>query len=199
MRLSQKRLAVYDGAPSLARKMKLPTHDDRLEQWRALNRGRRGSKTHHYFLVRDAEQFGVIECVYASDGSCDLLVNRWWARQVDEGEARRILDDVTAGNTFCNMLQLGDIGGYVREYRFDIQRRWRFDFAWPSQKLAVEIEGGVWSRGRHTRGAGYVADLEKYNAATLLGWQVLRYDVTLIESGLALHQVGRALGLVTSR
>lgn len=62
-----------------------------------------------------------------------------------------------------------------REYRFHDTRRWRFDFAWPDQRVAVEMEGGVWSRGRHVRGHGYLSDLEKYNAATMLGWRVLRF------------------------
>jgi len=62
-----------------------------------------------------------------------------------------------------------------REYRFDPKRRWRFDFAWPSLRIAVEIEGGVWIRGRHVRPVGYLGDLEKYNRAVVLGWRVLRY------------------------
>jgi len=62
-----------------------------------------------------------------------------------------------------------------REYRFDTNRRWRFDFAWPQYKLAVELEGGHRIRGRHNRGDGFQADCEKYNAAQLAGWIVLRY------------------------
>jgi very-short-patch-repair endonuclease len=62
-----------------------------------------------------------------------------------------------------------------REHRFDPERRWRFDFAWPSLKIAIEVEGGVWVRGRHVRPAGYLADLEKYNRAVVMGWRVLRY------------------------
>lgn len=46
--------------------------------------------------------------------------------------------------------------------------------AWPDQKLALEVEGGVWTGGRHTRGKGYLADMEKYNRATVLGWRVIR-------------------------
>jgi len=53
-------------------------------------------------------------------------------------------------------------------------RDWRFDFAWPKEKVAVECEGGVFSRGRHTRGRGYAADCEKYNAAAALGWALIR-------------------------
>lgn len=60
-----------------------------------------------------------------------------------------------------------------REFRF-CERRWRFDYAWPAAKVALEVEGGVFSGGRHTRGAGFVADMEKYNTAVRLGWRVLR-------------------------
>jgi very-short-patch-repair endonuclease len=60
------------------------------------------------------------------------------------------------------------------EFQFDPDRKWRFDFAAPAARVAVEIEGGVWSKGRHTRGAGFVADCEKYNSAALKGWAVFR-------------------------
>ncbi len=63
----------------------------------------------------------------------------------------------------------------VRELRFHPSRRWRFDFAFPDKKIAVEVEGGIWARGRHTRGGGYAGDVEKYNEAVKLGWRVLRY------------------------
>jgi very-short-patch-repair endonuclease len=63
----------------------------------------------------------------------------------------------------------------VAEYRFHPARKWRFDYAWPDHKLAVEIDGGVWAQGRHTRGAGFIADQQKTNAAALLGFFVLRY------------------------
>ena len=61
----------------------------------------------------------------------------------------------------------------MKEYRF-CERRWRFDYAFPEYKIALEIEGGVWINGRHTRGKGYINDCEKYNRATILGWKVLR-------------------------
>lgn len=61
-----------------------------------------------------------------------------------------------------------------REYRFHPTRKWRFDYCWPLQKVALEIEGGVFVRGRHSRGMGMLKDMEKYNHAAVLGWRVIR-------------------------
>ena len=60
------------------------------------------------------------------------------------------------------------------EFRFHPVRKWRFDFAWIEQRVALEIEGGIYVRGRHSRGAGYEKDLEKYAHAMVDGWMVLR-------------------------
>ena len=81
----------------------------------------------------------------------------------------------------------------VREHRFHATRKWRFDLAYPEIKLAVECEGGLWIRGRHNRPMGYQADLEKYNAATELGWRVLRYSDRDIKSGRAVTEIERLI------
>ena len=92
--------------------------------------------------------------------------------------------------TFAGMWELlGNGRAPVREYRFDTTRRWRFDFAWPANcgnadcgGVAVETEGGTWSGGRHTRGKGFEADCEKYNAALAQGWLVLRYTAAMLKA-----------------
>ena len=66
---------------------------------------------------------------------------------------------------------------------------WRFDMAWPDLMLAVEIEGGAWVGGRHTRGAGFAEDLRKYDAAMRLGWNVYRCDGSLVKSGHAVQTI----------
>ena len=77
----------------------------------------------------------------------------------------------------------------VPEYRFHQKRRWRIDYAWPEHKLAVEIEGGAWVYGRHTRPQGFIRDIEKYNALTLDGWHLLRFTPKQVRTGEALRVV----------
>ena len=60
------------------------------------------------------------------------------------------------------------------EYRFDDTRKWRIDYAIIDHKIAIEVEGGAWTRGRHTRGAGFIADMDKYNELTRHGWRLIR-------------------------
>lgn len=82
----------------------------------------------------------------------------------------------------------------VRQYRYSPHRKWAFDFAWLDRKLAVEVDGGTWTGGRHTRGGGYEKDSEKLNAANLLGWTCLRYTSTMVRSGRAAREIAEALG-----
>lgn len=62
----------------------------------------------------------------------------------------------------------------VKEFKFHPVRKWRFDYAIPEHKIALEVEGGVWTGGRHTSSVGFMKDMEKYNTATLMGWRVFR-------------------------
>ena len=70
-----------------------------------------------------------------------------------------------------------------REYRFHPSKKWRFDFAWPAFRLAVEIDGGIHTQGRHVRGAGFVADCHKLNCAALLDWTVIRLTPDMVRNG----------------
>ena len=62
----------------------------------------------------------------------------------------------------------------VKEYKFCPTRRWRYDYAIPEYKIALEVEGGVWTGGRHTSSVGFLKDIEKYNTGALLGWRIFR-------------------------
>src|SRR5216684_4167184 len=79
------------------------------------------------------------------------------------------------------------------EWRLHDHLGYRLDFAWPLQKLAVEVDGATWAAGRHNRGGGYEADRRKLNFAVLLGWKVLRFTRSMIESGEALLAIEAAL------
>ena len=108
----------------------------------------------------------------------------------------------------------------VMEFKFCETRRWRFDYAWPPVtvhgvstvrpvcsadtmgspggdpinrfvKLALEIEGGAFLIGRHTRGRGFTNDLEKYAEAAILGWTVLRATPEQITNGTAFDWLTR--------
>lgn len=81
----------------------------------------------------------------------------------------------------------------VREHRFHPSRRWRFDLAWPDQLVAVEVDGGVWTGGRHVTGSGATKDAEKFSEAAAMGWRVLRVTPEHVESGQALGWLEAAL------
>lgn len=82
--------------------------------------------------------------------------------------------------TLVFQLQLAGLPLPQREYLFHKKRKWRFDLAWPDLLIAVEVEGGIWTGGRHVRGEGYEGDCEKYNEAQLAGWMVLRFTPGMI-------------------
>lgn len=92
------------------------------------------------------------------------------------------------GGLFFALLKAHGVPLPRAEYVFAPPRKWRFDYAWPDEweshgayagnmngpNVAVEVEGGAWTRGRHTRGKGFIADMEKYNEAAVRGWRVIR-------------------------
>lgn len=90
---------------------------------------------------------------------------------------------------FWEMLRAEGMPLPRREFRFHETRQWRFDFAWPDRMLALEVEGGIYSKGRHARGQGYQEDLDKYNAAVVLGWGVLRYSTEDVVCGKAIAAI----------
>jgi hypothetical protein len=102
---------------------------------------------------------------------------------------------VTA-ETFGAACRAAGLPAPVAEVMFARPRKWRFDWAWPDRLIALEIEGGVWLKGggRHNRGAGFVKDLEKYNAAAILGWRIIRCTPQQFESGAVLADLAKALG-----
>ncbi|WP_313659498.1 DUF559 domain-containing protein [Acinetobacter variabilis] len=83
---------------------------------------------------------------------------------------------------------------FEQEFYFHPERKWRADFHLIDKKILVEVEGGIWSGGRHTRGKGYLGDMEKYNAATMMGFQVIRFSTDQVKSGHAIQQIEMMVG-----
>lgn len=88
-------------------------------------------------------------------------------------KSKQVKLELTAEQVFAQAWESNPLPGVemVREHRFHPVRLWRFDFAWPKAKLALELEG----MGRHQRYVGFREDAEKYNVALLAGWRILRF------------------------
>lgn len=112
---------------------------------------------------------------------------------------RRPRASSTLEQSFDRFAKLAKLPAWDAEYRFAAEhvgpgvglrerlreaglQDWRFDRAFVKQKVFVELEGGVWVDGRHSRGAGYTSDCAKYNAATLLGWRGLRFTTDMLKA-----------------
>jgi very-short-patch-repair endonuclease len=101
---------------------------------------------------------------------------------------RRVLEDHLAAQ-----IRRFHLPEPVREYQFYEGRKWRADFAWVEQKLLVEVEGITPGGGRHQHIGGFKNDLEKYNAATVDGWRLLRFHRGQIEDWSAVRLLARLL------
>lgn len=79
------------------------------------------------------------------------------------------------GTHFFELLWKQEIGTeLVKEYKFHPTRKWRFDYADLNNKIAYEVDGGLFKNGRHNRASGFIKDCEKFCYAALLGWRVIR-------------------------
>ncbi|EHU1603778.1 DUF559 domain-containing protein [Acinetobacter baumannii] len=103
-------------------------------------------------------------------------------RVVSEGEA-----------TLVQHLKTHKIS-FEQEYKFHPTRKWRADFLITGTKILIEVEGGIWSGGRHTRGKGYLGDMEKYNSAAMMGFTVLRFSTEQVKAGVAIKQIEQLVG-----
>lgn len=100
-------------------------------------------------------------------------------------------DDAARGMvTMCRWLGLPDP---VTEHVFASGRKYRFDLCWPDKRVAMEVDGGTWTGGRHVTGSGVEADCEKFSLAAALGWRVLRVTPRQVEDGRAAAWLRAAL------
>jgi hypothetical protein len=99
-------------------------------------------------------------------------------------------------DTQCRALGL-PVG--VPEFAFHETRKWRADRAWLDARVLVEIDGGAFKHGRHTRGQGFENDCVKYAEAMVRGYRVLRVTTKMVKDGRAVHYLARLLGFTLTR
>lgn len=82
----------------------------------------------------------------------------------------------------------------LAEVRFHPTRKWRFDYAWPAQKIAVEYQGGIFYRqASHSGIAGLKRDCLKFSSATALGWRLFLINADMVRDGSAFGFIQDAL------
>ena len=122
------------------------------------------------------------------------------SRTVAGADTRRPVSASAHARAYKRLLSAGDVGDSELEAKFafvwraldgpDLElqhkfhpvRKWHFDFAHPATKTAVEIQGGIYRKGRHVRGNGYEGDREKVNTATLDGWAVFELTPAMLDN-----------------
>jgi len=83
----------------------------------------------------------------------------------------------------------------VKEYKFHSSRKWRFDYAFIDQRVAVEYEGIFSTKSRHLNLTGYMKDCEKYSEAAILGWRIIRITAQMLRNGMAFDLIRRVLNV----
>lgn len=97
-----------------------------------------------------------------------------------------------ANDAMAGWLDTFGAPAYAREFMFaKPKRKWRADFAWPELRLIVEIDGGLFCNGAHSRAAGRMRDMERDNWCVMHGWRVLRYSAAQARDGTAADEVVR--------
>src|SRR5574337_760677 len=122
------------------------------------------------------------------EGAVSSWGKRWSAEELDQA-MRRVKEGLPV---LVGMCRACGLLVPEAEFRFHPVRKWRFDYAWPGMKVALEVEGGMWVDGRHNRGSGQVKDLEKYSEAAILGWRILYCQPSELAT-IGMERVERAL------
>lgn len=108
---------------------------------------------------------------------------------------KRLKDERTElEETFAGQLRQRGLPAPEQQYRFAAtKRKFALDFAWPERMIALEVEGGTYSGGRHVTPLGFERDAEKYNLAAEMGWRVFRATTKTVEDETAADMMQRIL------
>lgn len=107
---------------------------------------------------------------------------------------RNIANKAKHTDQFTRLIELELKTEIWPEFYFTTDRKWRFDYCMPECKIAIEVEGGAWTRGRHTRPQGFIADMEKYNRAVADGWKLIRVTPQQLLSRETIFLIKKAIG-----
>ena len=99
----------------------------------------------------------------------------------------------SSGVPFDRLCALQGLPAPIAEYRFHPIRKWRFDWAFPDAKVALEIHGGTWIQGKHSRGVGQRVDFCKWSHAAALGWRIIHVVPEQLESTQSLEWLKECL------
>lgn len=110
-----------------------------------------------------------------------------------KSQARKLRAEDTQAS-FAYLCKAKGIQEPTPEFVFHPDRKWRWDYAWPEAKVALEVDGGVWNGGKHGRGSGISKDHEKRNAAAVLGWRLLLVQPKHLLRPQTIDMVAQALG-----
>jgi hypothetical protein len=103
----------------------------------------------------------------------------------DIGGPKRKKADNDAELLFLFQVKATGLPFPICQHRFAqcIGREWRFDFAWPAHKIALEVQGGIWIKGAHADPKAILRNMEKQNYAALLGWRQFQFSPDQVKSG----------------
>lgn len=97
-------------------------------------------------------------------------------------------------NLMDRHLREAGVSGYRRNATFIEGRRYQADFWFPKERIALEVDGGVFlPKSGHTSGVGYTSDRERDVEATLQGILTVRYTSEQVRSGYAISTFLRIL------
>ena len=140
--------------------------------------------------VSDAQRLGIDRLVQTKPSvRADVLKKKAADKAADPESVRR----ERKHRLFEEACKAHDLPIPEAEYQFAPPRKWRFDWIFEGW-LALEIQGGLFIKGRHTQGAWLLKEYEKLNEAVIRGYAVLMVTPQQVESGEAFALVARALG-----
>ena len=103
-------------------------------------------------------------------------------------------------NDFAKLISESAAEPFELEFAFAApERKWRADIAFPGVRVAIEIDGGTWTLGRHNRPGSVLKDMEKGNGYAARGWVVFHTPWEWIEDGEKVRELGADICQVISR